>query len=122
MAPDIQITVALGVIRAVYRGVVKYDVTAEMLREVARLSSEAKTKLLLFDIRGADYRHYYVESIKHAQEAPALGIDQTFRIAFLGGRGVPMLQYIEDVSINRGFQVKVFTEEPAALAWLRSVL
>jgi len=121
MKRDIQATVENGVVRIVYRGLVEYSATTEMLRNVAGLAAQTQCKLLLFDIREADYDHYHVDTIRHAEEAPALGIDRTFRVAFLGVEGNPMLRYIENVSVNRGFLAKVFTDDSEALAWLRGV-
>ena len=120
MSQAISITVEHGLIRVLYRGTVEYGATTAMLRNVARIGAETQSRLLLFDIRESDHQNYYTETVRHAQEGPALGINQkTFRIAFLGSERNPMLQFIEDVTVNRGFQVKVFTEEAAALAWLR---
>lgn len=34
----------------------------------------------------------------------------------------PVLRYIEDVTVNRGYEVKAFSEGPEAEAWLRSAL
>jgi len=119
MPTDIQVTVEPELIRVVYRGKVEIDATTEMLRKVARIASESQRKLLLFDIREADYRGYYVGTIKHAEDGPSLGIDRTFRVAFLGSGGEPMLRYIEDVTVNRGYESKAFTDESEALAWLR---
>ena len=120
MVPDIRITEEAGIIRVVYRGKVEYGATTGMLRGVAQLASEKKIKELLFDISEADYRHYYAETLRHAEEGPSLGIDRTFRIAFLGAAENPMLRYIEDASVNRGFRVKAFIDEAEAKAWLRS--
>jgi len=119
MVPEIKVTEEGGTIRVVYRGKVEYSATTGMLRNVAQVASEKRIKKLLFDIREADYRHYYAETLRHAEEGPALGIDQSFRIAFLGAAGNPMLGYIEDACVNRGYNVKVFTDEPEADAWLR---
>ena len=120
MTQDIKITAEAGIVRVTYRGAVEYGATTEMLRNVGRIASEMQSKLLLFDVREAEFQSYYAESIKHAEEGPALGIDRAFRIAFLGSEGNPMLGYIENVSVNRGFLVKAFTEESEAIAWLRA--
>src|SRR6185503_21381226 len=119
MKRDIQTSVENGIVRVVYRGLVEYSAATEMLRNVAGIAANAQCKLLLFDIREADYEHYHVDTIRHAEEAPQMGIDQTFRVAFLGVEGNPMLRYIENVSVNRGFLAKVFTDDSEALAWLR---
>jgi len=89
-----------------------------MLSKVAAIAAQTQCKVLLFDIREANYRDYHLSTIRHAEEGPALGIDETFRIAFLGAAGNPMLKYIEAVSVNRGYWVKVFVGESEALAWL----
>src|SRR4029078_6021956 len=118
-SPDVRITTEAGIIRAVYRGKVEFDVTTKMLRDVARIASKDDTVLLLIDIRDADYRFYHLESIKHAEQGRSLGIDSTFRIAFLGAENEEMLGYVENVAVNRGYRSKVFTDESRALAWIR---
>jgi hypothetical protein len=115
---DVRITTQAGVIRVVYRGKVEYDLTTKMLRDVVRLSAESNTCLVLIDIREADYRLYHLEAIRHAKEAPSLGIDSTFRIAFLGAENEEMLGYVENVAVNRGYRSRAFTDESKALAWV----
>ena len=115
---DIQISEEVDYFRVVYRGEMVYDATTEMLRELAQRVLENNKKRLLFDLRGAKYDHYHISTIRHAEEAPALGIDKSFRIAILGHAGNQMLNYMENVGVNRGFNVKTFTDEPAAVEWL----
>lgn len=118
---EIRLVPEPGVIRVVYRGKVQYEQTTRMLRDVARLASETNTSSLLFDIRDADYRDYHLEAIKHAEEGPSLGIaPATYRIAFLGSADEAMLGFIENVTVNRNYRAKAFTDESQALAWLRS--
>lgn len=116
---EIRIIPEPGIIRVVYRGKVKFDETTKMLREVARMAAESKTFCLLFDIRDADYKQYYQEAIKHTEQGPSLGIGLTFRIAFLGADEEEMLRFVENVTANRGYRSKAFTDESEALAWLR---
>ena len=108
-----------GIIRVVYHGKVDFDLTTKMLREVATIASKDNTRLVLIDIRDADYKLYHLQSIKHAEQAPSLGIDSTFRIAFLGAENEEMLGFVENVAVNRGYQSRVFTDETKALAWIR---
>ena len=117
-SPDVRITTEAGISRVVYRGKVEFDVTTKMLRDVARIASKDDTRLLLIDIRDADYRFYHLESIKHAEQGRSLGIDSTFRIAFLGAENEEMLGYVENVAVNRGYRSKAFTDESKALSWL----
>ena len=120
MIPDIKVVVEDGIVRATYRGEVAYDAVFGTIRNVARTAAEQQTDLLLFDIREAVFREFHVTIIRHAEEARSLGIEPTFRIAVLAAMENEKLKYIEDVAVNRGFQVKVFTEESEALAWLKS--
>jgi hypothetical protein len=122
MTADTQITVEPELIRVVYRGKVEIDATTEMLRRVGQLAAEHQIQLLLFDLRTADYRNYYVGAIQHAEDGPSLGIKYTFRVAFLGMNGGPMLRYIEDVVVNRGYQARIFVDESEAITWLRGTL
>jgi len=108
-----------GIIRVIYRGKVEFDLTTKMLREVATIASKDNTRLVLIDIRDADYKRYHLQSIKHAEQGPSLGIDSTFRIAFLGAENEEMLGFVENVAVNRGYRSKVFTDESRALAWIR---
>lgn len=107
-----------GIIRVEYRGLVEYGPTTAMLRRVVALAAEADTKRVLFDIRAADYSGYLVNAIRHAEEGRKLGLDSSFRCALLGVAGIPMLHFIETVSVIRGYVVKAFTDEFEAAVWL----
>ena len=115
---DIQIIEDDGYIRVVYRGDAQYDAVTEMLRTVAGLAADKQITRLLIDIREANYDHYHVETIRHTEEATALGFNRNFRIVFVGHTNDQMLRFIENVTVNRGYKTKVFIEEPLAVAWL----
>ena len=119
MSRTINITVDRGIIRVRYTGDVEYAATTEMLKQVGKLAAEKQVGRLLIDVRDANYLDYHVGTLRHAEEGPSLGIDHSFRIAFLGAPANPMLGYIEAVSVNRGYDVKTFVHEDQALAWLR---
>ena len=119
MTADIKISLEEGHIRVIYRGKVDYGATDTMLREIGQLAAANKRDRLLFDIRNADTQGAYVDAIRHAEEADSLGVRKTFHIAVLGKPGDPMLQYVENVTINRGYRLKAFTDESEALRWLR---
>ena len=122
MTPEYQVSLDQGFIRAVYRGKAEYDVTRNMLREMVQLALTTKTERVLFDMRESDSSSYYISTIRHAEEAPSLGIDRSFRMALLGSKDNPMLKYFEDVAVNRGFQVRAFVDEPESLGWLKCEL
>jgi hypothetical protein len=120
MSQDIKITAEPGFVRITYRGDVQYDATTQMLRNVGQLAARTQATRMLFDIREANYRDYHLGTVRHVEEAGALGIQRTFRIAIVGAEGNPMLQYIEAVALNRGYWVKAFTDESPAVSWLGS--
>jgi DNA-binding phage protein len=122
MATDIQIKVELDIVYVEYRGEAQTHLTTEALRKAARIALEKQSTKLLMDVRQAVARGYHVSAIERTEQLPSLGIDQSFRIAFLGRKGDPMLQYIENVAVNRGFHLKAFNDEAEAVAWLRSAL
>ena len=119
MTPQIQYNVEASVVRVTYSGKVMYGVTTEAIRKAARLATEAQIKRLLFDLRNADYEQYFAGTVQHAEEGPAMGVDKSFRIAFLGTeKQLVMLRFIEDVSVNRGYLAKIFVDEAQAVAWI----
>lgn len=122
MTPEYRVSLDQGFIRVVYRGKAEYDITRNMLREVVQLALTTKTERVLFDMRQSDSSGYYISTIRHAEEAPSLGIDRSFRMALLGSKDNPMLKYFEDVAVNRGFQVRAFVDEPESLGWLKGEL
>jgi hypothetical protein len=77
------------------------------------------SKKILFDHRLVDLSNYYGFIVRHAEVAPALGLDSTFRIAHLGTRVQDeVLSYMVDVGRNRGWNVRCFMDFDAALQWL----
>lgn len=122
MNPDIQITTGQGITRVRYRGTAQSDLTTEMIREVALIGFKNQSKLLLVDISESVDPEYHVNAIKHAEQAPALGIDPDFRIAILGTKDDPRLTYFEKVASDYNLQVKSFTDDSKAVSWLLSDL
>ena len=118
MNPDIQISKERGITRITYRGQARFDLTTELIRETALIGFKNQSKLLLVDISEFIDPDYEVNAVKHAEQAPSLGIDPDFRIAFLGTRQDQRLPYLEKVAVERGLRVKSFTDNSAAVNWL----
>jgi hypothetical protein len=119
MRTEFSIAQDRGIIRVVYTGKPEASVTSDMLRQVGALAARTQSGLLLFDVRDADLSDAYIDAIRHAEEGESLGIRRSFRIAILGTAD-PVLGYIENVAVNRGYTAKTFTDADAAEAWLRS--
>lgn len=118
MDSDYRIATEGGIIRVELKGFAHYEFTHEMLIKVGEVAASTQYHKLLFDLRETDYRESYVNTIRHAEEAEAVGLGPGFRVAVLGVANDPMLQYIEDVSVNRGHQVRAFSDEHEAVKWL----
>ncbi len=109
-----------GYVRVSYVGKTRYEVANEMLHELIHICEKTNSKQVLLDLCDADYGDAYATSIQHVKDAPAMGYDTSYRVAILGAEeDSGMLQYIEDVAVNRGFQVRAFVDEFEALEWLR---
>lgn len=118
MKPDIRVTFDQGIVRMVYRGEAVFELTNEAIRTAAQIGAEHDSRRLLVDIHEVTDRSFHVRTIQHVEMAPQLGLGRGFRIAVLSRPGDERLSYIEDVAVNRGLNVKAFTDEAAALAWL----
>ncbi len=110
-----------SVIRVLYMGQTSYETSSNMMRDVAEVIARTGLKKLLFDIRDAKGTGSYALPIQHVEEAPSMGFTPMLRSAIIGApKDQVMLKYIEDVSVNRGMQVRTFTDEEQALSWLLS--
>src|SRR5689334_17585170 len=108
MPPEIRMKHEHGLIRVVYKGKAEPGATTAMLRDVGALAASARCERVLFDLRDADLGDMYIDALRHAEEAESLGVRRTFRLALLG-RPDPVLSYLENVAVNRGYTVRTFT-------------
>jgi len=119
METDYTISVEDGFIRVIYVGRTVYETSTRMIREIAMVAEEAGTRRLLVDLRQASYGQSHVSPIRHIEEAPSLGVDSSYRSAVLGAtKDQTILQFIENVAVNRGYRTRVFYDERDAIAWL----
>lgn len=118
MDSDFRIAIEGGIIRVELRGLADYEFVRDMLIQVGELASSTQHDKLLFDLRQTDYRNAVVTTIRHVEEAEEVGLGPSFRVAVVGLAEDPMLQYVEDVSVNRGLQVRAFSDGQEAVNWL----
>lgn len=120
MAKDYRIASEEGYVRVSYFGKTRYDVATEMLHELIHICEKMNSRSILFDLSQADYSDTYVASMQHVKDLPGIGYDASYRFAVLGsGDDDGILQYIENVAVNRGLNVRTFVEELDAIEWLR---
>jgi hypothetical protein len=105
--------------RVVYVGKVAYETSTNMMRDLAKISERGDQKFLI-DLRHAEPTYSHVTPIQHVEEAPSLGLPTSNRTALLGAeKDRTILQYVENVAVNRGILVKAFFDEAEAVKWLR---
>ena len=109
-----------GIIRCVFRGRLHLPTTDKAIADSAAAATAAGCKSVLFDFANADFSDYVFASLEHARVARSLGLDSTFRIAFVNPTERHIVEYIETVARNRGYNAKAFTGYPEAIAWLKS--
>ena len=108
-----------GIARVEVRGVVTEPASADAVAAAVRTARDAGSSLILFDIRSLQHPGYHASVLRRADNAAASGI-ASFRVAILGEAGSDLLAFIGDVASNRGLRARCFTDEAAALRWLRA--
>jgi hypothetical protein len=91
----------------------------EFNQAAAKLALEHDLDAYLFDLRGV----VNVESPTYNymiayEDAPQMAFSRTARIAVLHDPGDTSHQFVETVALNAGYNMKLFTAEQDALAWL----
>ncbi|NLG77008.1 MAG: hypothetical protein GX535_12300 [Xanthomonadaceae bacterium] len=119
MNAEYRVSADQGFVRVVYQGQVSYQTSTNMMRELAKASEQGDRKFLI-DVRNATPTYSHVTPIQHVEEAPSIGLRGNHRTALLGAeKDRTILQYVEDVAVNRGILVKLFFDEDEAVKWLR---
>jgi hypothetical protein len=74
----------------------------------------------LYDFRDAKIDESFAHIYARPDQAEALGARRTDRVALLCAEIDAKTEFLEDVSSNRGFNFRLFTDESAAKTWLTS--
>jgi hypothetical protein len=99
-------------------GTPEFEESSKALAEAIKAARKHGRKIL-FDHRLVDLSNYYGFIVRHAEMAPAMGLDDTFRIAHLGApHQDDVLGFMVEVGRNRGWMVRRFFEMEEALLWL----
>jgi hypothetical protein len=102
-------------------GTLRFEETQQALADAIEAALEGGTRKILFDHRRVDLANYYSHIVRHADLAPGLGLDASFRIALVGlPEQDDVLSFIVMVGRNRGWNSQRFFDFDAALLWLQS--
>jgi len=98
------------------------DVTVSTWRRQVKESIERAQALscahYLVDYRDANMKMSFVDLFNRPQFYAEEGLPHNARIALIFGEGYGEANFIELVTGNRGYQVKVFSSPEPAIAWL----
>lgn len=98
-------------------------VTADLSRQfsvdVTRLGKDRNIKSFLFDVRGYPNIEKPHKTYEYTyKDMDALNLDRAARVAILASPDDTSHNFIETINRNAGYNVRVFTEEDAAITWL----
>ena len=109
-----------GVVWVRLDGVVLFQTTLAAMRAAAEAARSHGTERIVFDIRSGSYPGFEASALESARHAANVGLGAALCIAVLGRPGDPKLEFIESVAANRGAQVRAFSDEAEAIAWINA--
>ena len=109
-----------GLIRVAYAGVVTAKELQLALRDVVRLCQETGRLKVLADCTQMTGGHDLFDLMELIAKFEARCVPHTFNEALLmhGQLNRREIEFYETAALNRGFNVRIFEDEAAALAWL----
>jgi hypothetical protein len=110
-----------GIVRIKNWGQLSMNEIVAQTREAASLSQDKHAKLLLSDFSATEVKTSLVDIFQFPDLYQKLGMDRTFKIAVLVSNielNTDELRFYENITLNRGWQVRIFLKEDEATAWL----
>jgi hypothetical protein len=114
----VEIALRDGVLWVRFDGVVLFQTALGAMKAAAQGARSHGTDRLIFDLRAGTYPEFHTTTLESARRASEVGLNTALRIAILGLPEDPKLRFIEDVGANRGFQLRAFSDEQQAVAWV----
>jgi len=122
MPYDIRVITVGEIIRSDVSGVLDFDATQQVLRDLAAVCVGHPNQHILLDVREATGTTLTVTEVyKLGVSLTGLGLGVTSRFAVLAGRRIDdfdRAHFFETVAQNRNAQVKAFRDFEQAFAWL----
>jgi hypothetical protein len=112
-----------GVVESVYSGLVSPEELGRAVVAAVALARDTGTWRFYTDVTGLTGGHSTGDLFAVVALLEQLGLPRTLREAILtlpSTVAAPEVQFYEDASRNRGWNVRLFTERERALEWLRS--
>ena len=100
-------------------GLIAQENSREFTEASNRLLSAANVKRLLTDVRNATNALSVSQNYKYAyKDMGDLNLQRDIRSAILTNEGDRSHDFIETVAQNAGYNVRIFSDEQTAIAWL----
>lgn len=99
-------------------GIVDNEVALETASQVAQLSKLHNCDKCLNDLRHVENKLSVMSIYKLPEQSTEAGINRTMKRAILLDTVDEDMKFYEDIAINRGLRVKIFTDLDSALKWL----
>lgn len=99
-------------------GIVDNEVALEAASQVAQLSKLHNCDKSLHDLRHVENKLSVMSIYKLPEQSTEAGINRTMKRAILLDTVDEDMKFYEDIAINRGLRVKIFTDLDSALKWL----
>lgn len=99
-------------------GIVDNEVALETASQVAQLSKLHTCDKCLNDLRHVENKLSVMSIYKLPEQSTEAGINRTMKRAILLDTVDEDMKFYEDIAINRGLRVKIFTDLDSALKWL----
>lgn len=120
MSANFHVRVHEGVVVVTHVGNLHFEDTNRSIAAAVEAARTTGSKIVLFNLTGAQLSNYYSYSVRHAELAPKLGLDTTYRIAIVGiAAADDILSFMEMVAQNRGWRAQRFFDIDEAMRWLR---
>ena len=118
MESGISVSVENDVVRVTSVG--RASQVAERAIERARDAAQAhKLQRVLFDIRQVDMDDGFRRIMNYGELARRLGFDNSYRFAVLNSHFDDKMRFIEITAIAYQLRARIFTDDGAALDWLK---
>jgi hypothetical protein len=110
-------------VRTAYAGRMSPEELRAAIEATLALARERQCLRFLADCSALEGGHSAVDLYRMAEALSAAGLDRRLREAVVLPRGTPAtedVRFWETACLNRGFNVRIFPDEAAALPWLHA--
>ena len=107
-----------GIVAATVGGRLTCDVAKRTVFEMAEISARHQTDLLLVDLREAKVEASTTDIFELPSHLAGVGLTRRHQVALAVAQDKRDYDFLELVSANRGYSIKVFEDLDKAKSWL----